>query len=102
MFLKKHTAPHGFVIDEVLSVLQKSIRRSLPEDSIYWAIQLDISGFGNACFNRLKLIASEDIALAEPAVVCLLSEAYKKWKKAVRYVHFFDYNTLLTKSITGR
>jgi len=36
---------HGFNLDEVVSVLQKSIRRGMEEESLFWAVELAESGY---------------------------------------------------------
>jgi replication-associated recombination protein RarA len=59
--MKRHTAEHNFIIDEVISALQKSIRRKEKEDAIYWALQLHNCGYGNAVFKRLTIILSNII-----------------------------------------
>ncbi|MBP5977985.1 hypothetical protein HW132_36145 [Brasilonema sp. CT11] len=59
--MKRHTDKHNFIIDEVISALQKSIRRKIKEDAIYWALQLHNCGYGNAVFKRLTIILSNYI-----------------------------------------
>jgi len=40
---------------------------------------LDISGFGNAAWNRLKIITSEDIGLAGGDAPVQILRMYKEW-----------------------
>lgn len=68
----------GYVLGEVASALQKSIRRSDEEQATWWAAELDQSGFGNYCWTRLQVICSEDVGLAwveGPSVI----GALKSW-----------------------
>lgn len=72
--------PDGHSIPEVVSALQKSIRRSLEEEAMYWAMQLFQAGHGEHAFKRLRIIASEDVGLAwteGPAVIRALYENYR-------------------------
>ena len=60
------TSKHGYRLDEVVSALQKSARRSDSDGALYWANELNISGHGGWAWRRLFVICSEDIGLAEP------------------------------------
>jgi replication-associated recombination protein RarA len=70
---------HGYARDEVLSALQKSIRRSEIRDALFWALELNASGLGTQLWNRLRTIASEDIAVESMACVqvATLHENYR-------------------------
>lgn len=62
------------------SAMQKSIRRGDEMGALFWALELSESRFGEYAWRRLKVIASEDIGLAEPflpAVIHALYEFYK-------------------------
>lgn len=78
--IEKH---HGFEIqtnnyklDEVISSLQKEIRRGNELMATYWAFELNESGFWRYCFRRLQVIAGEDIGLANPDAMILVSSTY--------------------------
>ena len=58
----------GFALDEVVSALQKAIRRGQEEDAVYWALELADSGYAQYVFRRLLVITSEDVGLAEPTM----------------------------------
>ncbi len=93
------TKHHHYNDDELISGLQKSIRRGLEEDALYFSLELGYeskSGMGTL-LSRLKVIAYEDIGPADPQVVtsvsCALSdmeEMYKKqtgeWKMVLSYI----------------
>ena len=64
---------------EASSALQKSVRRGDEDGALFWATELDKSGFGEYVFKRLKIIASEDIGLAEPLLPAVLQSLYSNW-----------------------
>jgi replication-associated recombination protein RarA len=72
----------GFVLGEVMSALQKSIRRCDEEGAICWAVEMDQSGHGQMLWNRLLIITSEDIGLAEPDLPAQIRALYDNWKEA--------------------
>ena len=76
--------PGGHLAGEVASALQKSIRRGLERESLYWASELDLAGFPDYLWRRLRIIASEDVGLAAPEVavqVRALSENFSDQRK---------------------
>lgn len=73
------TTPGGYRMDEVASALQKACRRSQVDDALYWASELDLAGYGNYAWQRLKIIASEDIGVADPLLVVQLAALYESW-----------------------
>ena len=74
--------PGGYRMDEVASALQKSIRRGLERESLFWATELDMAGSGNYCWKRLRLIASEDVGLADSDVAVRVRLLYENWVEA--------------------
>lgn len=56
----------GYDLGEVVSALQKSIRRGLEEDAMYWAVEMFNSGFDEYCWKRLRIMSCEDIGFANP------------------------------------
>ncbi len=76
---------NNYNLDEVVSALQKSIRRGMEEESLYWAIELAKSGYGQYLWRRLCVVVSEDIGLVEPmapAVINSLAENCKRCTKS--------------------
>jgi replication-associated recombination protein RarA len=69
----------GHPLGEVVSALQKSIRRGEEDDALYWATELDISGYAAHAWNRLKVIACEDIGLGDPAAVVVTHALFALW-----------------------
>jgi len=79
--LREHdgpTTPKGYDLHEVLSALQKEIRRGKEYEAVFWARELE-SFNPKALWNRLRVIASEDIGLADslaPLIVDVLEKQY--------------------------
>jgi hypothetical protein len=48
--------------------MQKCIRRGFEEEAQFWATELDLAGYGAYVWKRLRIIASEDIGLADPSL----------------------------------
>lgn len=64
---------HGYEFDEVASALQKCIRRGLEDEALFWAMELNESGYGAYCWRRLMVIASEDVGLGDPMAAAALA-----------------------------
>lgn len=69
----------GYDLFEVASALQKSIRRGLEEEAMYWAVELYNSGYTEYLWKRLKIISSEDIGLAEPYISTNIQSLYSMY-----------------------
>lgn len=63
----------GYPMDEVVSSLQKSIRRGLEFEAGFWALELIDSGYWRYLMDRLQTIACEDIGLANPMAVVVVN-----------------------------
>jgi len=79
--------PKGYHRDEVVSVLQKEIRRGKEYEAVYWALELESfnreTGAGaTMLWNRLKVIASEDVGLANPTAPILVNSLEASYLKA--------------------
>jgi replication-associated recombination protein RarA len=71
------TKHHGFNDDELISALQKCIRRGMEQEAMYFALELaeeGKTGF-SVLLSRLRVIMYEDVGLAGPAVVLQTSKA---------------------------
>jgi replication-associated recombination protein RarA len=66
---------------EVISALQKEVRRGNEEDALYWALELEqiAPDKPNLLWNRLKVIATEDISIAHTFLSCLIEVLYKRY-----------------------
>jgi replication-associated recombination protein RarA len=69
----------GYRMDECASALQKSCRRCMVDDALYWGLELERSGFEEYVWSRLFVICSEDIGLAEPGFPANLSALYEQF-----------------------
>jgi replication-associated recombination protein RarA len=80
------TTDNGYKRDEAISALQKCIRRGMEDEAVFFAVELDKSGWGKYAFKRLRMICSEDVGLAwpeGPAVIRALSDSHAEAMKAV-------------------
>ena len=59
----------GYDFYEVASAFQKSIRRGLFEDAMYWGIELYESSYAEYAWKRMVIMASEDVGLGEPSCI---------------------------------
>lgn len=67
---------NGYKLDQVVSALQKEIRRGNELMAQYWALEMNESGFWRYCFRRMQVIAGEDIGLANPEAMILVSSTF--------------------------
>jgi hypothetical protein len=84
-----------YKFDDVVSALQKSIRRCDVEQALFWAGELE-QGFVYILYSRLWTIVTEDIGLAAPFLVVDVFPLYQKWLK----IHKTD--TVEAKKLTMR
>jgi replication-associated recombination protein RarA len=68
----------GYLCGEVASALQKEIRRGNERGALFWATELELSGFGGYVWKRLRIIASEDVGLAEPLMPVLVRSLFAR------------------------
>ena len=80
-FGEMHT-PGGYKNGEVASALQKAIRRGKEREALFWASELDLAGYGNYVWKRLRTIASEDVGLADVDAVIQTRVLYDNWLEA--------------------
>jgi replication-associated recombination protein RarA len=69
----------GYDLGEVASALQKSVRRGLEQDAMYWAVELFNSNFDEYCWKRLRIISCEDIGLANPDAAVQVQSLYSMY-----------------------
>lgn len=67
---------NNYKLDEVVSSLQKEIRRGNELMATYWAFELNESGYWRYCFRRLQTICGEDVGMAQPEAMILVSSVY--------------------------
>jgi replication-associated recombination protein RarA len=73
------TTKGGYLNSEVTSALQKCIRRGLEEEALFWATELDLSNYGNYVWKRMRIMASEDVGLADSNVCVQVRALYENW-----------------------
>jgi replication-associated recombination protein RarA len=71
---------NGYEFFECSSALQKSIRRGLEDDALFWAVELSKSNFNEYIWKRLKIISSEDVGFADPLISSEINSLYQMWK----------------------
>jgi replication-associated recombination protein RarA len=71
----KLVSPHGIPVDQLVSVLQKEIRRSNVDNAVLAAYEMLITSddVANHMWHRLRLIAVEDVGMGEPLAPLLVS-----------------------------
>lgn len=82
---------NGYDFFEVSSALQKSIRRGLEDDALFWTVELSLSNYVEYVWKRLRIISSEDIGLANPTIsseIWSLYELYREQAKKKDEKHF--------------
>ena len=90
MSLYKVTTVNGHLLPEVVSALQKCIRRGQVDDALYWAVDMYLTGYDEYAWKRLRIIASEDVGPAEPnlpATIEALYHTYTDLKKKKDEAH---------------
>jgi replication-associated recombination protein RarA len=75
----------GYVMGEVRSSLQKAIRRSDEFGAVWWAVELDQSGFGSYLWRTLATIVSEDIGPAWPEGPAVVQALAAQYDRAARF-----------------
>lgn len=73
----------GLNFYHVASAFQKCIRRGMEHEALYFGSEFFISGYANYAWNRMLVIACEDVGIADPMVavqINALHEVYLKMK----------------------
>lgn len=65
--------PGGYKLDEVVSSLQKAIRRGQEEKALFWMMELIKGRYIAYLWRRLSVIVVEDIGLADPSASILIN-----------------------------
>jgi replication-associated recombination protein RarA len=75
---------HGHPKDELISLLQKAIRRGDETLAMRAAAELDLSGDGERVWNRLRIIVSEDVGLAAVGIGAEVERVYGDWRRTCK------------------
>jgi replication-associated recombination protein RarA len=80
---KEKTTVNGYAADEVISALQKDVRRGNKEDAAYWTYELCLSGedFQEKLWERLFTIAVEDISFSKEYAPILIRSLYEAFQR---------------------
>jgi replication-associated recombination protein RarA len=80
------TTENGFAADEVISALQKSIRRGLMENAVLlaWEMFLTSPEMEEKLWSRLTVIAVEDVGLGNPQAPILIETLYQQHARTPR------------------
>lgn len=85
------TTPGGFKNGEVASAFQKAIRRGEEREAIFWATELDLAGYGNYVWKRMRVIASEDVGMADRDLTVTIRCLYENWKESRKGDQYVPY-----------
>lgn len=72
---------HGYTADEVISALQKSIRRGKEDDAVFFAYEMLVSGddLSEKFWQRVRVISVEDVGLANPQLTVIVYSLYQNY-----------------------
>ena len=70
-------------LEELISAIQKAIRWCEVNDSRYFAKELIDMGAPYAVFGQLRIIAAEDIGLADPSIVGYVGDCLKSVEESI-------------------
>lgn len=78
------TSPRGIPVDQLVSVLQKDIRRGHADNAVLAAYEMLTTSpeVAEHMWHRLKLIAVEDVGLGEPLAPVLLNSLHENYRAA--------------------
>jgi len=93
------TTKHGYDHYELLSALQKCIRRGLEYEAAHFAVELEEFN-PTMLWNRLKIIASEDIGPANPLMPLLIDYLQKQYQTEKSKLSESSYKIYLINAIT--
>ena len=77
-------SPHGIAVDELVSVLQKDIRRGHVDNAVLAAYEMVITSpdFAQHLWRRLRIIAVEDVGLGLPTGPLLIDVLHRNFDAA--------------------
>jgi replication-associated recombination protein RarA len=77
--MHKITTVKGYSLFDCSSAFQKSVRRGLENEAMYWAVEAFESSYDEYIWKRIRIIASEDIGLAEPNIAANINALYQNY-----------------------
>lgn len=76
---KQSVTKHGYPLDEVTSAMHKEIRLADEEAALFWGLEL-YEAAPYYFWKRVLIQAAEDVGLADPYVVVIVSALAKAWE----------------------
>jgi len=73
----------GYPLDEVVSALQKEIRRGNEVEALYWATEIVEGGFAKYLWRKLFIISQEDVSPEEYHIPPLIWSLYAMTKEEI-------------------
>lgn len=75
------TTKHEYKADEVISALQKSIRRGKEDDAVFFTYEMVCTSdeLAEKFWQRARVISVEDVGLANPGLVTIIYTLYKNY-----------------------
>ncbi|MCH7800986.1 MAG: hypothetical protein IIC24_05505 [Chloroflexi bacterium] len=73
-----------YYIDEVVSSLTKEIRRGNEDAALFWALEMIDGGFANYFWNRITVMTSEEIGLADPQAIVIVNSASQLYERRIK------------------
>ncbi len=90
----------GYPFDEVASAIQKSIRRGLEVDAMYWAAEME-TRYPDYLWKRLQVISVEDIGIADMQTVLYVAEMRKLYQELKKEYDNPDITQYLLQNSAG-
>ncbi len=86
---QRTTTEHGYPADEVISALQKSIRRGLTDNALLlgWEMYLTSPEMEAMLWSRLGVIAVEDVGMGNPTAPILVETLFQQHQRYPRPQH---------------
>lgn len=78
---KSITTIKGYDLFEVISAFQKSIRRGLEFDAMFWGVELYESGYVKFAWKRMVVMSTEDIGLADPMAPVIINALKQQYEE---------------------
>lgn len=71
----------GYDLFEVISAFQKSIRRGIEADAMFWGVELYESGYVKFAWKRMVVMSTEDIGLADPMAPVIINALHSQYEE---------------------
>jgi replication-associated recombination protein RarA len=88
----------GYDLYELLSALQKCIRRGMEYEAVHFAVELEEFN-STALWNRLKIIASEDVGCANPTAPILVETLFKEYQASKSKLNDDAYKLFMVNAV---